>query len=423
MDFGDDGGVVGYRGIIRDVTRRKQAEQALRESEARYRDLFENSSDIVYTHDLEGNYTSVNQAAQKILGYTKDEFLKMNFRDIVDPNYLPKTENRFRRKVVNGLEETPPYEIVVRSKDGTPFWFEVSSRLIRKDGKPVGVHGAGRDITKRKAAQAALRESERRMRLLIEESPIGIAIVKNGLRVYANPALARIFGYQSRDEMLGIPAADVYESEERESIRKCQEEVLQGAQPVSLDLKAHNAKGEQIDLTVWPRRIDYLGEPAILSFIADTSREKSLISQLLQAQKMEAIGNLAGGVAHDFNNLLQVIQGYCELLLYNEEMTDRAKSCLEGVHHAARSGVDLVQRLLTFSRKTEIKLRPVDLNHEVHQVKSLLERMIPKTISLDLYLADELAAVNADPTEIGQILDESRCKCEGRHARWGKTEH
>ena len=404
VEFGDDGGVVGYRGIIRDVTHRKRAEQALRDSEAKYRDLFENSSDVIYTHDLEGNYTSVNDALSKILGYTKEEFLKLNFRDIVDPNYLPKTEDRFRRKLVNGLDKTPPYEIVVRSKEGKPFWFEVSSRLIRKDGKPVGVHGNGRDITKRKAAQEALMESERRMRLVIEESPIGIAIVKDGLRVYANPALAGICGYQSRDDMVGQPVTHVYEPESGELISKWHEDVLQGSAPASLDLKARNVKGEQIDLMVWPRRIDYLGEPAILSFVADTTREKNLTSQLLQAQKMEAIGNLAGGVAHDFNNLLQVIQGYCELLLHSEDMTERAKSRLEGIHHAARSGADLVQRLLAFSRKTEIKPRPVDLNHEVDQNKSLLERMIPKTISLDLYLADDLAAVNADPTEIGQVL-------------------
>ncbi len=139
--------------MVRKRTREiKLSELALRESEARYRDLFENANDLIYTHDLRGNYTSVNECATRILGYSTEEFLKLNFTDIVDPEHLAVTQDNFRKKIENGEERTGPYEIRVRTKDGRPLWFEVTSRLLKEEGQPVGVHGIARDVTDHKLA-------------------------------------------------------------------------------------------------------------------------------------------------------------------------------------------------------------------------------------------------------------------------------
>ncbi len=138
--------------------------------------------------------------------------------------------------------------------------------------------------------------------------------------------------------------------------------------------------------------------------VRDMTDQKKLQRQLFQAQKMESLGTLAGGIAHDFNNLLTAILGFSELLLMGTDEQDPAHADLERINQAAQSGADLVRRILAFSRKAEFAPRPLNLNHEVEQVKNLLTRMIPKMIGVELVLSDGLAAVNADPTQLEQFL-------------------
>ena len=142
--------------IGRDITERREAEKALKESEERYRDLFDNSADLIYTHDLNGNFLSVNQAVRKIMGYTAEEFLKFHFRDIVVTEFLSLAEEKLRKKVQDGEERKGPYELRVRTKDGRAVWLEVNSRIMRKDGRKVAGQGAARDVTERKQAKQDL---------------------------------------------------------------------------------------------------------------------------------------------------------------------------------------------------------------------------------------------------------------------------
>ena len=157
--------------------------------------------------------------------------------------------------------------------------------------------------------------------------------------------------------------------------------------------------------------MDPSGQRYIVGVIRDITESeranadrKKLETQLLQAQKMEAVGTLAGGIAHDFNNILQVVLGYSELVLADEDLPDRFKNDLGKVLLSARNGADLVQRLLTFSRKTEIKPLDLDLNQRIRQAQKFLERTIPKMIDIELVLADDLASIHADPTQMDQVL-------------------
>jgi PAS domain S-box-containing protein len=145
----------------------------------------------------------------------------------------------------------------------------------------------------------------------------------------------------------------------------------------------------------------------IVNFVAvkrDITQEIQLRKQLIQAQKLESIGTLAGGIAHDFNNLLQVVLGYSEMLLMDEDRNDRGSQELKAIRHAAKRGAELVRQILTFSRKTETNPRPLNLNQQVHEAQKLLNRTIPKMIEVDLRLPEGLKAVNADPGQIEQIL-------------------
>ncbi|HEX8152580.1 MAG TPA: PAS domain S-box protein, partial [Thermoanaerobaculia bacterium] len=190
--------------IAQDVTARKRAEVQLRDSEERLRELFENANDIVYTHDLQGNYTSMNYAGERITGYTRDEVLSMKMGDVIVPEHFEKAREAFVRKL-HGDESSTFYELDIVAKDGRRIPVEVSTRLIFRDGKPVGVQGIARDISER-------RENEARYRLLFERNLAGVyRTTTDGKILDCNDACARIFGYDNREEFLAQSAASVYQ--------------------------------------------------------------------------------------------------------------------------------------------------------------------------------------------------------------------
>ena len=161
--------MTGLVGVGRDVTERKQADQALRASEERYRDLVENARDIIYTHDLKGNYTSVNTAVEQITGYTREEALTLNFEQSVAPEYLERARQMIAAKLA-GQKQTV-YDLVIIAKDGRRITVEVNTRLVLQDGVPIGIQGIARDVTERKRAEEALRESRSRLRAILDHCP------------------------------------------------------------------------------------------------------------------------------------------------------------------------------------------------------------------------------------------------------------
>lgn len=196
-----DGKPVAVQGIARDVTERKRVEAAIRENEERYRDLFENANDLIYTHDLQGNFTSINRAGEKITGYTRDEAIKMNVGQVVAPEYLEQAKRMITNKV--GGEGPTAYELEIVSKAGNRVSLELSTRLIHIDGKPVGVQGIGRDITERKRTEDALKSSEQRYRQLGEGILHQIWTARpDGLLDYVNGRTLEYFDV-SREELLG----------------------------------------------------------------------------------------------------------------------------------------------------------------------------------------------------------------------------
>ncbi|MBI1749384.1 MAG: PAS domain S-box protein [Acidobacteria bacterium] len=274
----EKGELTGYRGTERDVTERVMAEAALRASEERYRELFENANDIIYTHDLEGRFTSLNKAAELATGYLRDEVIGKNVSEILTADTVEMALEMTMRKLARGGQTT--YEVAIAAKDGRRVTLEVSSRLIYQDGRPLGIQGVGRDISERK---------------LLED-------------------------------------------------------------------------------------------------------------QLRQAQKMEAVGRLAGGVAHDFNNLLMVIRGHGELALGRMLSSDPLRSSVEEMYQAADRAAGLTQQLLAFSRKQVLQPQVLDLNAIVTNMERLLRRLIGEHINLTTLCDPVLGQVQADPGQIEQVL-------------------
>ncbi|MEW6532731.1 MAG: PAS domain S-box protein [Thermodesulfobacteriota bacterium] len=259
--------------------------------------------------------------------------------------------------------------------------------------------------TQVRAVQAALNESEDRIRHLIESAPIGIRIAADARYSYVNPAFVKMFGYDKADEVLGRPVEDLFAPEDRNWIRKRLEQRAVGI-TIRHNYEATGIRrdGKSFPVDVWGTAIDYEGRLGSLAFLIDVTEAKSLRSQLIQSQKMEAIGTLAGGIAHDFNNILQVILGYSDMLRLDKRSPETRRADVKKIGDAARHGADLVRRLLTFSRRMEPSLRPVDLNARIQQVEQLLSRTIPRTIQIALRLEDNLETVNMDSSQIEQAL-------------------
>jgi two-component system cell cycle sensor histidine kinase/response regulator CckA len=272
------GELLGVGLLVTDVTSRRRAEELLRDSEERYRELVENAHDIIYTHDLRGKYTSMNDAGQQITGYTLAEAIDLDFAETVTPECIDKAREMLKRKLAG--EKSTAYELEIIVKDGKRLPLEVNTRLMFKNGVPVGVQGIARDISQRK---------------LLE-------------------------------------------------------------------------------------------------------------SQLRQSQKMEAIGQLAGGVAHDFNNLLTVINGYSSLALQHINDAKLIKGYIEEVLKGGDRAANLTRQLLAFGRKQILKAVPIKLNAILTDMTAMLRRLIGEDIELREYLDPTLKQIMADPGQVEQIL-------------------
>jgi PAS domain S-box-containing protein len=260
------------------LVERGRAQQALQVNEARYRDVVENARDIIYFHDLQGNYRAVNQAVETITGYSREESLRMNIADTVAPEDLERARHMIARKLAG--EKVTAYRLKIVAKDGRQIAVEVNTRLVRRHGEVVGVQGIARDVTER---------------LHIEE-------------------------------------------------------------------------------------------------------------QLRQAQKMEAVGQLAGGIAHDFNNLLTVITGYSELALRRLPHEDTLRHHVAEIKKAGVRAATLTRQLLAFSRKQVLQPKVIDLNSIVANMGEMMRRLIGEDVELRTVLAPDLGSTKADPGQIEQVI-------------------
>ncbi|MBN1626025.1 MAG: PAS domain S-box protein, partial [Deltaproteobacteria bacterium] len=260
------------------------------------------------------------------------------------------------------------------------------------------------DVTERKKIEDALMESEEKYRLVVDHANDAIVVLQDGRIKFANPRTAEAAGY-SIDEMKMMHFIDLIMEEDKEITLRNYTARTEGKEaPSSYIFRIRNKRGQIIWVDAHIVMITWEGRPATLNFMRDITHQKKTEDQLQQAQKMEAVGTLAGGIAHDFNNLLQAIQGYTQLLLMDETKSSASSHELQEILGAAKRGGELTRQLLTFSRKVESNMRPVNINNEIIRVKNLLSRTIPKMIEIRLDLAEDLYTVNADPGQIEQVL-------------------
>lgn len=261
MPVRDEGDHI-FAGMVmwQDITERKRANDALQESEKRYRELFENANDIIYVHDLEGNYISINEAGERIFGYTREEALSMNMVQIAVPEHLSVLKRNLRKKI-RGKSKQTSYEVDCIKKDGSRITLEVNSSIIEKDGVPIAVQGIGRDITDRKLAEEASRKNEERYRDLFENA--NDLIYTHDLAgnfTSLNRAGEKITGY-SRSEAIGMNIAKVVAPEFLEAARTMTARKMEDDVPTTYELEIIAKDGHRVTLELSTRLIVSDGLP------------------------------------------------------------------------------------------------------------------------------------------------------------------
>jgi PAS domain S-box-containing protein len=264
-------------------------------------------------------------------------------------------------------------------------------------------HCAG--ALKRISSQEALSASEANYRALVENSPDSIHLHREGKFVYANPACLKLLGAAQPQQILGRSVFDIVPPENRDLVRQRIRQATEGGMTPLLEQQIMRLDGSRLDTEVLSIPLTYEGKPAVQTVMRDITERKQLEQQLRQSQKMEAIGQLAGGVAHDFNNMLAVIRGNAELLLMDtDEHTPETKECLKQVTAASERAANLTRQLLVFSRKQVMQSRPLVLNDVIADLTKMLRRIIGEHIDLQCRYAARLPFVQADPGMIEQVL-------------------
>ena len=390
--------------LTTDITELKKTQKALAESEAKYRNILAKMEEGYYEVDLSGTFTFINEAMTRIHGYTQQELLGMNNRAYTLPEDLVRVHETFRQVYRTGVPAKVLDYPVVR-KDGSMCWIETSASLLKNEaGEAVGFYGISRDVTEKKRAEDALKESEKRFRIIFESARDGIYLKDDSLcYTLVNPAMGRLFG-MAPEVFIGKTDKGLFGAGEGRVAGQRDARVLRGG---IVETEATWQVGGE-EKTFQSIKVPLKGEDdevtGICGFVRDQTEKKRLEAQLLQAQKMEAIGTLAGGIAHDFSNLMQAILGYCQILLTDKAADSRDARKLKRIERATQQAIRFTRQLLTFGRKMDIQRKPVDLNQIVRQVRQLLKRTLPKMISIELRLAPSLFTVNADSGQLEQVL-------------------
>jgi two-component system, cell cycle sensor histidine kinase and response regulator CckA len=395
-----DGSPLRMVGTHLDITARKLAEEELQQKTELISSLFQASPLAMIALDREGIVTLWNPAAERMFGWTENEAL-----GCLNPVVPEEKQDEFRglQEILFRGESFSGLELTCRKKDGTAVEISLSTApLTGLDGKIVRNLAVIADITHRKRAE----EVQRRLATAIEQSIESVMITDGSGNIqYVNPAFVNISGYSS-EEVVGHKPRFLKSDQHDKAFYKDMTATIRSGEAWKgrLVSKRKDGKLYHEDVTISPVR-NSAGQ--IINYVDvghDVTQRVQLEKQLVQAQKMEAIGTLAGGIAHDFNNLLQIILGYSELVLLDQTEKDRRHQELQAIRQAASRGGDLVKQILTFSRRVETNPRPINLNAEVKQAQKLLVRTIPKMIDIQLLLADDLKIINADPGQIEQIL-------------------
>jgi PAS domain S-box-containing protein len=399
-------------GFITDVTQRRMAEAALRRSGDYFRALIETSSEIVAVGNADGTVRYVSPAVERITGYTPREWMRMEALETVHPDDLSEVRERLDR-LVREPGSTAETEFRMRHRGGRYCVVEVTARNLLNDASVNGIVYNTRDVTARRESEEALRRRERHFRSLIENAHDIITVLEGDGDVrFASPSVERTLGYD-RHALAGTYLFELVHPDDVPAVLEVFDRAIRApGEPHWLEFRMRAADGSY--RTLESIGTSLLNDPAVTGIVVNSrdvterrEAEEALLAsqqQLLQAQKMDAVGRLAGGVAHDFNNLLTAIRGNAELLLLDIPPGDPRREDVEEIRKASDRAATLTRQLLAFSRRQVLQPRVLDLNGVVREMERMLRRLIGEDVELATRLDPALGQVRADPGQVEQVV-------------------
>jgi PAS domain S-box-containing protein len=394
--------------IATDITDRKRAEQALQESEDRYKTLVENSPTCIYVRQG-GRFRFVNKRMIELSGYSREELLNMPIFDIIHPEDRQRAQQQVaRRDAGHRPSEILQYRIV--TKTGDLLWAESFGGIqVDYEGKPA-VMSSFIEISDRKRAEQQLEESEERYRVLVENSLTGVYILQDDKFHFVSNRLAEMLGYTSED-LMTLSVQQIIHPEDLERAREMAAKGLSGSSPFRPQMRLITKTGETCWVQIYASVIEHMGRPALLGNVIDITEQKKieeerskLEKQIQHTQKLESLGILAGGIAHDFNNLLTSILGHADLARMKMSTASPIIENLSEIETASKRAAELCSQMLAYAGKGKFVIEAVNLNEVVKEMAHLLEISISKKVILNLNLAENIPAIEADATQIGQVI-------------------
>ena len=451
-----DGRPIGVVAVLQAATEHRTVARALEESEARYRSLFEESIDVIYITSRDGRLIDISPSAVTLFGYTREELLERDVHGLyVDPEQRVRFQETIEQQgFVRG------FEVTLRNRDGREVNCLLTSTVRKSaDGRTLGYQGIMRDVTAQKRAEAARDRERRAFRAIAEAAAMATDVADLCSRILNG--LVTVLGFDGgtlriHDRKTGLlhPVATaglrdrdvaLIQDQNIESERKCTAaHVARTGEPIfAPDVSSHSivdTHGERVsemgvrslisypvfgsqrnliaviqlfaraphDMREEEDRLFFSTVAGMLGAVIErkiAEEEKHEVeAQLLQAQKMEAVGTLASGVAHDFNNLLTAIQGFAELAMMSVDESDGVHADLEKIRAAADRGAGLVRQLLLFGREQPVQLHPVDINSATLGIVKMLDPLIGADIRMHTVLEPDLWQAIADEGSIQQVI-------------------
>jgi two-component system cell cycle sensor histidine kinase/response regulator CckA len=393
--------------VVHDITKQRQAEQAQRHAERKYQRIFEEAIVGMYQSTPDGRLLSANPAMARMFGFDSAGELIASLTATQFQPYVNATRREEFEHLLLEQGIVNHFELQVERKDGSTVWLWTNAQGVHEGNTLVRYEGTFEDITDRRLLESRLLQAQQKYRDIVENAVIGIfQSTPEGRYITVNPALAAMLGYDSPEDLMAS-ITDFTQQVYVDPKSRLEFERLAKEHGVATNFEsqAYRKDGSKVWLcvNVWAVSKDGV-VVAYEGMNEDVTQRKLLEGELLQAQKMEAVGQLASGIAHDFNNALSIVMGYSDLLRMRLPSGDLSHHYVEQIATAGRRASALTRQLLAFSRKQVIQPVILDLNATSREFEKMMRRLIAEDIEITFKLSPDLGRVRIDPGQVEQIL-------------------